>query len=89
MLNRREFFKLSAFSTATYLVPNSWTRVTATAKGPFRFCLNTSTISGRQSGLLHYIDTAAKAGYDGVELWVSDVKEYLNQGNSIQSLGSL
>ena len=57
-------------------------------KGPFRFCLNTSTISGQKPGLLGYIDIASKAGYDGVELWVSDIREYLSKGNSAQSLAA-
>lgn len=56
-------------------------------KGPFRFCLNTSTISGQKPGLPGYIDIASKAGYDGVELWVSDIRAYLEK-NSIQSLAA-
>lgn len=54
----------------------------------FRFCLNTSTISGKASGVLHDIETAAQAGYDGVELWVRDVKAYLESGHSTRSLKS-
>lgn len=55
-------------------------------KSNFRFSLNTSTISGQKPGLIKYIEIASKAGYDGIELWVRDVVEYLNQGNSISSL---
>src|SRR4051812_42441140 len=88
MLNRRELFKLSGLAVITTLIPVSWTSAAATSKGPFRFCLNTSTIKGQKPGLLKSIDIAAKAGYDGVELWVNDIKEYLNQGNSLQSLNS-
>src|SRR3954471_6867464 len=69
------------------LIPASWIRAAA-SKGPFRFCLNTSTISGQKPGFLKSIDIAAKAGYDGVELWVNDIKEYLSQGNSLQSLNA-
>ncbi|HXB43559.1 MAG TPA: sugar phosphate isomerase/epimerase family protein [Puia sp.] len=88
MLNRRELFKLSILATAASFVPYSWARATASRQGPFRFCLNTSTIRGQRLGLLSNIDIAAKARYDGVELWVSDVQEYLNQGNSVESLAA-
>lgn len=53
---------------------------------PFRFCLNTSTIRGQKPGLLKYIDIASEAGYDGVELWVEDVKKHMEAGNSAPSL---
>ena len=29
---------------------------------------------------------ASKAGYDGIELWVRDIMEYINQGNPVSSL---
>jgi len=54
--------------------------------GKFRFCLNTSTISGQKPGIQKYIEIAARAGYDGVELWVQDVKEYKEQGHTLASL---
>lgn len=54
----------------------------------FSYCLNTSTISGQKPGLKGYLNIAAKAGYDGVELWIRDIEEYLNAGNSLASLKS-
>ena len=88
MLNRRELLKLSGTGVMATFIPAFYTRETAASKGAFRFCLNTSTISGQKPGLLKSIDIAAKAGYDGVELWVNDIKEYLSQGNSLQSLNA-
>ena len=52
----------------------------------FRYCLNTSTISGQNPGLLKYIEIASQAGYDGIEVWVRDVEEALNAGHSLTSL---
>ena len=52
----------------------------------FRYCLNTSTISGQNPGLLKYIEIASKAGYDGIEVWVRDVEAALNAGQSLSSL---
>jgi len=54
--------------------------------GKFRYCLNTSTISGQKSGLKKYLEIAAQAGYDGVEVWVQDVKDYKGQGGSMPAL---
>ncbi len=88
MLNRRELIKLSGAAAMATLIPSSYIRAGVASKGPFRFCLNTSTISGQKLGLLKTIDIAARAGYDGIELWISDIKEYLNQGNSLQSLNA-
>jgi 2-keto-myo-inositol isomerase len=54
--------------------------------GRFKYCLNTSTISGQKLGLKKMIEIAVEAGYDSLELWVGDVKGYKAQGNSLQSL---
>lgn len=55
----------------------------------FRFCLNTSTISGQNLGLEKYIDIAANAGYDGIEIWIKDLQNYLTQGKSLSELKQL
>ena len=89
MLNRRELLKLSGAAAVTAVIPGSILRsAAAPPKGPFRFCLNTSTISGQKPGLLGSIEIAAKAGYDGVELWITDIQDYLQKGNTIQSLAA-
>ena len=89
MLNRRELLKLSGVAAIASYLPGVINAAAPPAKGPFRFCLNTSTISGQKPGLVQYIEIAAKAGYDGLELWVDDIKNYLKQGNSIESLAKL
>lgn len=86
MLNRRELFKVSGAATLAAILPASLVKAAAAPKGPFRFCLNTSTIMGQQPGLLKSIDIAAKSGYDGMELWISDIKDYLGKGNTPQQL---
>ena len=87
MLDRRALLKISGAAALASFIPSSFIKATApAAKGPFRFCLNTSTISGQKPGLTGYIDIASKAGYDGVELWINDIQDYLATGKSIQSL---
>lgn len=55
---------------------------------PFRISLNTSTIRAYNLTVEQQIDTVAEAGYDGIELWVSDVNTYLNSGGTTSSLAS-
>jgi sugar phosphate isomerase/epimerase len=52
----------------------------------FRYCLNTSTISGQNPGLINYIEIASKAGYDGIEVWVRDLKAAVEAGHTLSSL---
>ncbi|MEP7232647.1 MAG: TIM barrel protein [Ginsengibacter sp.] len=88
MLNRRDLLKLSAALAGGAMIPSGARAAVKAPKEPFRFCLNTSTIMGQKPGLLHSIEIAAAAGYDGMELWINDIREYLKQGNSIGSLAS-
>lgn len=61
---------------------------TASGNARFRFCLNTSTISGQKPGLKKQVKIAAEAGYDGIEVWVRDVKAALDEGATAASLKS-
>lgn len=88
MINRRDLFKISGAAAAASMLPASILKAAPAAKEPFRFCLNTSTIMGQKPGLLHSIEIAAQAGYDGMELWIDDIRDYVNQGNSIESLAA-
>ena len=47
----------------------------------FRYSLNTSTI--QPAGLLEKIRIAHQAGYDAIELWITDVEAYLEQGHPL------
>jgi len=85
-MNRRQLLKITGAASLLAFVPELTFAAEKKEKASFRFCLNTSTISGQKSGLLQYIDIAAKAGYDGIELWISDVKDYIDKGNTIASL---
>lgn len=50
----------------------------------FKFCLNTSTI--RPQSLLDKIRLTSEAGYDGVELWVNDVYQYIGRGGEVRDV---
>lgn len=55
--------------------------------GPFRYCLNTSTIRGQNLSLVEELEIAAKAGYQGVEPWISEIDKYVEQGGALKELG--
>ena len=50
----------------------------------FTFCLNTSTI--KPQPLLEKIRLTAEAGFQGVELWVNDVYEFVGQGGEVRDV---
>ncbi len=57
------------------------------AAAPFGLCLNTSTLRGHKLGIVEELELAAKTGYQGVELWVSELDEYEKGGGSLADLG--
>lgn len=52
----------------------------------FTFCLNTSTIRDQNLGLPGEIETAAKAGYDGIEIWVRTLEEFIKKGGNLRDI---
>ena len=52
----------------------------------FKFCLNTSTISGQRLKIMQQIEVAAKAGYDAIEPWLRDVEAYVKDGGNLADL---
>jgi 2-keto-myo-inositol isomerase len=85
-MNRRTAIASLGLGTAFSLGPNLSFARSKQSPSKFKYCLNTSTISGQKAGFKAYMEVAAKAGYDGVEVWVQDVKEYKTQGNSLKTM---
>ena len=86
MINRRKAISNITLLSSSAMLSTSCVSKQEIAQGEFRFCLNTSTISGTNPGILKYIEIAAEAGYDGIEVWIRDMKAYLEAGNSAASL---
>ncbi len=82
MINRRQMLQLVGTATGASFLPGTVLSKDRKRDTVFRYCLNTSTISGQNPGLPGSIDLAGKAGYDGIELWIRDIREYLNNGGS-------
>lgn len=53
---------------------------------PFKIALNASTIKNFGLDIKEQIKIAAECGYDGIELWISDICEYLDRGGSTVEL---
>ena len=49
-----------------------------------KITLNTSTI--KPQPLMKKIELVAKAGYDGIELWLNDIYEYVGQGGEVSDV---
>ncbi|MEC7499741.1 MAG: sugar phosphate isomerase/epimerase family protein [Planctomycetota bacterium] len=56
------------------------------SKPSLRYCFNTSTIRGQKLGLLEEIELVAKAGYDGIEPWISEIARFQREGGDLDDL---
>jgi 2-keto-myo-inositol isomerase len=87
-LSRREFLAMTAAASAALMTSASCFAAQQPSRhgGPFRYCLNTSTIRGQKLGIVAEVELAAKAGYDGIEPWINELDEYVKQGGSLSDL---
>ncbi len=58
----------------------------ADSSGPFRFCLNTSTIRGFNLNLEQEIEIAAKAGFSAIEPWIEKIHAFAQKGGNLTDL---
>lgn len=79
---------LAATSAVTLAGSNAFAQ-TKKKNARLKFSLNTSTISGQKLGIEKYIDIAARAGYDCIEPWIGDLKQYVSNGGSLRTLKKL
>lgn len=52
----------------------------------FTFCLNTSTIREQNLGLIGEMEVAAKAGYNGIEIWINTLQKYVDGGGKLSDV---
>jgi 2-keto-myo-inositol isomerase len=88
-LSRREILKTAGLGTLGFISQTSGFPVIKPEKSVFRYCLNTSTIRGQNPGLIKSLEIASRAGYEYVELWLSDIKAYIEGGKSTSNLKKL
>ena len=86
--SRREWLAGVA-GTAALAVTAQGVQPVAPVKLAFGFCLNTSTVrdkDGKSRPITELVDIAARAGYDAIEPWTSEIDEYLKTGGSLKDL---
>lgn len=54
---------------------------------PFGYCLNTSTLQGQKLDLVELVEIAAKAGYQAIEPWLSELDRHVKGGGNLKVLG--
>ncbi len=86
MMNRRNLIK--AAGAAACLTSTARAEDRSVQKFPVRFALNTSTVRGQELSIIEQVDLTAKAGYDGIEPWISDIKKYVESGGSLSDLNN-
>lgn len=75
-----------AASAALRRTPKARAAATTAPDEPFGYCLNTSTISGQNLGIVAEVDLAAKVGFGAIEPWIRELEEYRNKGGSLPDL---
>jgi sugar phosphate isomerase/epimerase len=54
---------------------------------PFGYCLNTSTLQGQKLDLIELVEIAAKAGYQAIEPWITELDRYRKNGGNLKDVG--
>ena len=88
MISRRSALKSIAVLTGGAIVAPASAKPAAAEKKKheFTYCLNTSTISGQEVGFMKEFEITAKAGYDGIEIWIRNIRKYIDEGGSLKDL---
>lgn len=89
-MKRREMLKYG-FLSATALTGSDLKAlpVEKRKKSNFSYCLNTSTIRQQNLGLVDEIKTAAKVGFDGIEIWMKTLDTYVKNGGKLSEIRKL
>lgn len=60
--------------------------VSQSAREPFGYCLNTSTIRGAALPIDRELAIAAEAGYQAVEPWIEEIEQFVSRGGTLREL---
>lgn len=86
-LTRRNLLSAAVAGTVTaFAGPATIAAAAPTSPPRVRFCLNMSTIRGQKLSVPDQVDLAAKAGYDAIEPWINELRQYQQNGGSPDDL---
>lgn len=86
-INRRQALHLIGAAAAMPVISHA-EKAVQPKKAKFTYSLNLSTIRGQKLGFMGELETAAKAGYGSVEIWIDTLHEYLAKGGKIAGIKS-
>ena len=87
MFSRRKFLETSALALGALALPKC-THGDIKKPLPFRISLNVSTIRPYKLSVDRQIEVCGAAGFNGIELWMSDIQTYQNNGGSLSNLAA-
>ena len=85
-INRRKVLQLFGASAGIAMLPRvgkSTTTATPPANPSFTYCLNMATIREHNLGFVIELETASKAGFRSVEIWIDSLQTYLDKGGTL------
>ena len=88
MVTRRKFLETSALALPGLSLSGCTARKQDSAEKSFRISLNTATIRTYQFSVEQQIEACSVAGFDGIELWISDIRKYLDSGGKADDLAN-
>ncbi|MEJ7767728.1 MAG: sugar phosphate isomerase/epimerase family protein [Chitinophagaceae bacterium] len=84
-MNRRQLLQSLSTSAAILSLPLvSRSAIKPNIADAFTYCLNMSTIRGHKLGFIKELETASKAGFRSVEIWLDSLQTYLNNGGTLK-----
>ncbi len=89
MITRRKFLEASSLALGGIALTGSGCNSSEEKNLiPFRIALNVSTIRPYRLPVDQQIDVCGAAGFDGVELWISDIQDYTDKGGRLSDLAA-
>lgn len=84
-MNRRDLLKTLGIATASPFLPQlSEAQQGTKFNSSFTYCLNMATIRGHNLGFVKELETASKAGFKAVEIWMDSLQAYLTKGGTLK-----
>jgi 2-keto-myo-inositol isomerase len=90
-IDRRSALGLMGVSAGAAFLKTSSPAVVKTGnpqRPAFTYCLNMATIRGHKLGFVKELETASKAGYGSVEIWMDSLQAYLQGGGTLVDVKS-
>jgi sugar phosphate isomerase/epimerase len=85
-LSRRQWLSVSATAALGAAASTASAAQGPAQADPFVYSLNTSTIRGQKLSIVQEVGIAAKAGYQAIEPWISELEEFVRGGGNLRDL---